>query len=87
MLILYLGFTFALMFILGDVNSEFDTPVNSGLTLFAAILGDFEFDSFLEEDGANVYLVYFGYAVMLLYLIIGSLGVIEFIGGSHGHHI
>lgn len=73
MLVLYLGFTFALMFILGDINERFDTPINSGLTLFAAILGDFEFESFAQQEGGNVYLFYFGYGVMLLYLIIGSL--------------
>eukprot|EP01083_Nonionella_stella_P161426 528743_1 len=71
MMILFLGFSFALMFILGDIHSSFDTPFNAALTLFTSILGDFDFESF--HDATNIYLLYFGYGVMILYLIIGSL--------------
>ena len=73
MFVLYLGFTFALSYILSSVNEEFDNALDSGLTLFRAILGDFDFSNFAQDEDANVYLVYFGYGVMLLYLIIGSL--------------
>ena len=73
MLILYFGFSFALMFIMGSVHPDFDTPIKSGLTLFTAILSEFDFGAFAEEEGANIYLIYFGYGIMLLYLIIGSL--------------
>ena len=73
MVILFLGFTFALMFIMGQIHPDFDTPVNSGLTLFRAILGDFDFTAFADESDQNQYLVYFGYGVMILYLVIGSL--------------
>eukprot|EP01083_Nonionella_stella_P122850 369792_1 len=75
MFILFLGFAFALMFILGDVHPDFDTPLNSALTLFIAIVAEFDFGAFSEEtdDDTNSSLVYFGYGVMILYLIIGSL--------------
>eukprot|EP01083_Nonionella_stella_P213062 768781_1 len=74
MFILFLGFAFALMFILGDVHPDFDTPLNSALTLFIAIVAEFDFGAFKEAtDEYNEFLVYFGYGVMILYLIIGSL--------------
>eukprot|EP01084_Bolivina_argentea_P067703 123248_1 len=73
MLILFLGFSFALMFIMGGVHENFDTPLNSALTLFTAILSEFDFGAFTDEEGSNTTLVYFGYAVMMFYLIIGSL--------------
>ena len=71
--ILFLGFLFALTYIMGDVHQDFDTPLNSSLTLFRAILGDFDFGAFEDVSDSNVYLVYFGYLTMIIYLIVGSL--------------
>mgnify|MGYP000653753426 CR=1 FL=1 len=68
MLILFLGFTFSLMTILGDVNEGFESPGKSALTLFSAVLGDFDFGEFEMNE-----ISYFGYAVMIIYLILGSL--------------
>ena len=73
MLILYLGFSFALVFIMSPIHPDFDNPIESGLTLFRAILGDFSFGVFVSENEANDALIYFGYTIMLLYLVIGSV--------------
>eukprot|EP01084_Bolivina_argentea_P072783 132131_1 len=76
MIILFLAFAMCLMFILGDVLSEFQTPGIASVTLFRALLGDFEFDNLadLQHDGnVSAGILYFGYGIMLLYLVIGSL--------------
>ena len=77
MLILFLGFTMCLMFIMGSIHEDFDGgPIEAGLTLFRAALGDFDFGGFndaLEDGKVNKALVWFGVIVMLIYLIIGSL--------------
>ena len=44
LLILFLGFTFSLSFLLGDRYAKFETIDQTMLTLFMAALGEFEFD-------------------------------------------
>eukprot|EP01083_Nonionella_stella_P180070 641139_1 len=72
MIILFLGFAMALMFILGDALEEFANPGLSSITLFRALLGDFEFENLQEAEVSDT-IKYFGFGVMLLYLVIGSL--------------
>merc|ERR1712113_1180198 len=72
MLVLFLAFAMCLMFILGDVLDEFASPAIACITLFRALLGDFDFDNLA---GANVStgILYFGYGIVIFYLVIGSL--------------
>ena len=72
MIILFLAFSQCLMFILGDVLDEFADPGSAAVTLFRALLGDFEFDNLTEADVSKG-ILFFAYGVMLLYLVIGSL--------------
>eukprot|EP01083_Nonionella_stella_P100230 282393_1 len=73
MLVLFLGFSMCLMFVLQDVHDSFESPFSSILTLLRAILGDFDFTAFANEEDVNNSLLYYGIAVMLIYLVIGSL--------------
>ena len=76
MFIIFLGFTFGIMFIMGEIHTDFTSPIDSGITLFRAILGDFDFTLFAErsnDDQVNDALILFGYLIMFLYLIIASL--------------
>ena len=60
MLILFLGFTMCLMFIMGSVHDGFSDPFESGMTLFRAILGDFDFEGFygpMDDPKVNTALV------------------------------
>eukprot|EP01084_Bolivina_argentea_P297201 511984_1 len=71
MFVIYLGFTFALCFVMGSVHEDFSDPVEAAVTLFRAMLGDFDFSAFQEDT--DIVLLFFGYAVMFVYLIIGSI--------------
>ena len=74
MLILYIGFSMCLAFLMKDADDDFASPQITALTLFRAILGDFDFEAFRENDTmANPALIYFGLGVMLIYVILGSL--------------
>eukprot|EP01084_Bolivina_argentea_P097627 175499_1 len=76
MLIVFFGFTFGLMHCMGEIHTDFTNPIDSGITLFRAILNDFDFTLFVErssEDKVNDAKILFGYFIMFLYLIIGSL--------------
>merc|ERR1719334_200700 len=75
MIVLFLAFALALMFILGpELPDLFGTPTTAALTLFRAVLGDFEFENFEEVSGkVSTGLEYFGYGIMLMYLVLGSL--------------
>eukprot|EP01084_Bolivina_argentea_P293901 505592_1 len=73
--ILFFAFTMCLMFIMGDVYPEFHNPITAGITLFRALLGDLDFEATIKEDDetTNEALIYWGFFLMLLYLVIGSL--------------
>eukprot|EP01083_Nonionella_stella_P230215 814042_1 len=73
MLVLFLGFSMCLMYVLKDVHSDFESPFTSTLTLLRALLGDFDFGAFANAEDVNDSLLYYGIAVMLIYLVIGSL--------------
>eukprot|EP01084_Bolivina_argentea_P159606 277953_1 len=73
MVILYLAFVFALFSLLRTVNPDFEDPTTTAITLFRAILGDFDFGNFNQSEYTNPGVYYFGYFVMLLYLVIGAL--------------
>eukprot|EP01084_Bolivina_argentea_P015926 29841_1 len=70
--VIFLGFVFALSYIMGAIHSDFGDPIQSAIALFRAMLGDFEFGEFADETNNNT-LLFFGYAVMCIYLIIGSI--------------
>ena len=72
MLILFLAFAMCLMFILGDVLSDFESPAIACITLFRALLGDFDFDN-LADANVSEGILYFGYGIVIFYLVIGSL--------------
>jgi len=75
MLILFVAFAMCLMFTLGDVlPDQFGNPASAAISLFLGLLGEVDFDS-LEEAGEVISpgIFYFAYAVQLLYLVIGSL--------------
>eukprot|EP00485_Elphidium_margaritaceum_P015088 CAMPEP_0202731060 /NCGR_PEP_ID=MMETSP1385-20130828/186951_1 /ASSEMBLY_ACC=CAM_ASM_000861 /TAXON_ID=933848 /ORGANISM="Elphidium margaritaceum" /LENGTH=2462 /DNA_ID=CAMNT_0049397343 /DNA_START=90 /DNA_END=7479 /DNA_ORIENTATION=- len=73
MLILFVAFAMCLMFTLGDVLPEqFGSPTSAAATLFLALLGEFDFDYLGTADISNG-IFYFAYGVQLLWLVIGSL--------------
>ena len=72
MVVLFIAFAMALVFILGDVMEGFSGPVIAMITLFRALLGDFDFDN-LAEANVSSGILYFGYGIVIFYLIIGSL--------------
>eukprot|EP01084_Bolivina_argentea_P123568 218973_1 len=72
--VLFFAFTMCLMYTMGDIYDAFDSPLNAGITLFRALLGDFDFDGFKDDDHTtDEALLFFGLLMMLIYLIIGSI--------------
>eukprot|EP01083_Nonionella_stella_P100231 282394_1 len=66
----------SLMFIFGDILESFANPGVSTITLFRALIGDFEFENLQNAEVPHT-IKYFGFGVMLIYLVIGSLVVMN----------
>ena len=71
--ILFVGFVVGSYYVMFDIHSEFSTILNTSFTLFRAVLGDFDFGNFEDDGDHDIYLVNFGRIIMIIYLIIGSL--------------
>lgn len=77
MLVIFMGFTFALTFIMARIHGDFASISKTAIALFRAMLGDFDFDAFQyqtdEGTEINEWLILFGYFAMCLYLVISSI--------------
>ena len=67
MLIVFAGFGFALLFVLENMHRDFDDPIEAGVTLLRAVLGDFEFDTFKENSTHNQGLIYVKFIFQFVY--------------------
>lgn len=62
-----------LTFILGDIKDEFNNPFKSMRSLFSAILGELDWEPFDDGTNVNDAVLAFAYFVYIIYIIIGSL--------------
>eukprot|EP01083_Nonionella_stella_P291162 990764_1 len=73
MFCVFIGFMIALMFLNKDLHGDFEDAGASILTLFMALLGEFDFEGFVEPTPETDILLGIAHIFVIFYLIVASL--------------